>query len=247
MIPREINGQVIFTSSSWAKIMDKVDKYRETGMCITDFDYGNGLYVVVMSKVKGWNKQVVRVGSVFPMDAVLEEWEDDYYITNVLYDGDDWIVVMTGVDYCVDQKYIYRSNWTKFNEEISEGWKNDMIVTKLCCHSFRSFNVYLAAMTRFKDCSPSQSRKYFKGSISRSDLEAMCVSGRYIVDIFDFDGGVYVVTAGRTGWNSCKVIKSSNTSDLLKMVAKFWDNDYYITTVAYYDGEWLAVLGRKEL
>lgn len=245
MIPREIDGQVIFAGGKWSVVMESVRKYWDKGMFITDFDYGNGVYVVVMSTVKGWSGQAIRHGSTLPTDDISELWDKDYYITNALYDGQDWVVVMSGVEYCSGQNYFSRTNWTEFTDKISEGWDDDKVVTKLCCEIKPSYNKYFAVMTRFRDCSPTQSRRYLKGRLLIQDLEALCENGKYIVDVFDFDGGSYVVTASKTGWNTCKVIKSRDFSTLIEKLNGYWDKDYRITTVTFYQGEWFVVLGKK--
>ena len=245
MIPREIHGQVIFAGAKWSTVMDNVKKYWDQGMFITDFDYGGGVYVVVMSKVKGWNGQAIRHGSTLPVDAISELWDKNYYLTNALYDGQDWVVVMTGVDYCSGQSYFTHTSWTEFTDNINQGWEDDKVVTKLCCEIKPSYNKYFAIMTRFRDCSPAQSRRYLKGRLLIQDLESMCVDGKYIVDVFDFDGGAFVVTAGKTGWDTCKVVKSRDFSTLLEKVKNYWDKDYYITTITFYESEWFAVLGKK--
>ena len=225
--------------------MENVKKFWNEGMFITDFDYGNGVYVVVMSNVKGWNGQAIRFGSTLPSDDITELWNKDYYITNVLYDGSDWIVVMSGVDYCSTQSYFSRTKWSEFTEKISDGWKEDKVVTKLCCEIKDSYNKYFAVMTKFKDCSPSQTRRYIKDRVLIQDLEGMCQDGNYIVDIFDVDGGVYVVTAGRTGWITCKVCKNKDLKTIFEKIEDYWNRGYYITSIANYNGDWFAVLGKK--
>lgn len=245
MIPRKINGQRIFASSSWKEIMENVKKFWDEDMFITEFKYGNGAYFVVMSNVKGWKGQVIRSGSSFPGEKVSEMWNENYYITNVLWDGDDWVVVMTGVDYCSTQSYFTRTKWAEFREKISDGWKEDKIVTNLCCEKQSSYNNYFAVMTKFKDGSPSQSRRYIEGRLTIQELEGMCEGGKYLVDIYDFDGGVYVVTAGSTGWDSCKVCKSRDLRSLSEKISSYWGRGYYVTSLACYGEEWFVVLGHE--
>lgn len=134
--------------------MEKVWKYWDQGMVITDFDYGGGTYVVVMSRVKGWREQRIRHDCVLPTFKISQLRREGYYITNVLYDGSDWIVVMTEVDYCADQTCFICTRWSEFIGKINEGWEDRKVVTKLCCQIKRSYNKYLAVMTKFKDCSP---------------------------------------------------------------------------------------------
>ena len=66
MIPREIDGQRIFLASRWNDMIDNVKKFWGENMFITDLDYNNGVYVVVISSVKGCNGQCIRYGLSFP-------------------------------------------------------------------------------------------------------------------------------------------------------------------------------------
>ena len=188
MIPRKTYGQAYCCGSSWSEVMDLVKKYWDKGYFITDFDYGNNTYFVVLSKVDGWNGQAIRCGSSLPADDIKELW--------------DWVIVMTGIDYCRTQRYFTTTDWEEFKQKISTGWNDDMLVTKLCCEIKSSYNVYFAAMTEYKDCSPAQSRHYFNGNVTARDLASVCEDGKFITDIYDFDGGVFVVTSGNSGWSS---------------------------------------------
>lgn len=244
MIPRRIYGQAYCCGGRWSEVMDLVKKYWDQGYFITDFDYGNDTYFVVMSKVQGWNGQAIRYGSSLPADDIKEMWDKDYYITNAFYDGKDWVIVMTGVDYCKTQRYFTTTKWDEFKDKITAGWNDDMLVTKLCCEIKSSYNLYFAAMTEFKDGSPAQSRRYMSGNVTARDLAALCEDGKFIVDIFDFDGGVFVVTAGDTGWSSYRIVQVAGVNGLTEKIKKAWDDGYSLTTLTYYNGEWIAVFGK---
>ena len=45
------------------------------------------------------------------MDVISEYWEEDYYVTNVMHDGTDWIVIMTEVPECRNQSLILNTDW----------------------------------------------------------------------------------------------------------------------------------------
>lgn len=244
MIPRSIIAQSYFTRKGWGDTTTLIEEYWDKGYVVTDFDYGNGFYFVVMSKVNGWNRQKLFYGNSLPTDDIKEAWDRGYYITNVLHDGSDWIVIMTEVDYCTTQRLFSTGVWEDFKEKIQNGWDEDMLVTKLCCEKQR-FSTYFAAMTEFNDGSPAQSARYLSGSIIKSDLDDLFVDGKYIVDIFDFDGGAYVVTAGDTGWSSHRLFMSPSLNSTYEAIKDYWDRGYYITTISFYDGEWILVFGKE--
>lgn len=225
--------------------MDDIREGWDKGCYITDFDYGDGVYFVVMSKVEDWNGQAVRCASDFPSDEIKELWGKGYFITNMLYDGSDWIVVMSGVNYCLTQKMFRCMDSDDFKERVREGWNNDKIITKLCCKKRSYGNTYVGVMTGYRDTSPSQSRHALGGYVTASDLMDLCEDGKYIVDIFDFGGGLMVATESGTAWKSCKVYKCSSVGGMADAIRECWGSGYCITTMAYYDGDWFAVFGRR--
>ena len=244
MLPRSIRGQQFFSRSSWGDVMDDIKEGWDNGFFITDFDYGDGVYFVVMSKVEEWNGQAVRYASEFPTDDIKELWGKRYSITNMLYDGSDWIVVMTGVDYCLKQKMFRCMDADDFKERVSNGWNEDKIITKLCCRQEYYGNTYVGVMTEYRDSSPSQSRSFLRGVVLASELMDLCRDGKYITNIFDFGGGVMVATESGTEWRSCKIYRCGSTGTLAESIRECWDSGYSVTTLAYYDGEWFAVFGR---
>ena len=68
------------------------------------------------------------------MDVISEYWEEDYYVTNVMHDGTDWIVIITEVPECRNQSLILNTDWGAFKRRVDQIYDNGMIVTKISCN-----------------------------------------------------------------------------------------------------------------
>ena len=242
MIPRTITAQTIASRESWSSIMEAIKKYWDEGYYITDFDYGGGYYRVVMSKGTGWNGQAIRFGETFPKEKIQELWDKGYYITNAMHDGKDWIVVMSGVEDCRSQSWFTRTNWNDFKDTIKEYWDKDMVVTKLACKTSGGTTVYCGIVSKMT-YSQEQKMKYYSGTPT-PDIIDLCEANTILTDFYDVDGGVFAVTASKTGWEDQTLGVKSSWDSALEFIKKYWDRDYSLTTLSYYNGIWLVAMSK---
>lgn len=241
MVPRIINGQVAFFERRWRDAMDKIREYWDEDYYVTDFDYGDGGYFVVMSKVAGWSGQTIKYGDEFPSDEIKKLWNEGYVITNMMHDGSDWIVVMSEVIYCKSQGYVVNTSWSEFKEFVHESWDQDMVATKLACNIQSGYNQYVAAVTEFVGRSPGQSMRYLSGVVTAQELCSVCDEGYCITDLYDFDGGLCVITSDEVRDRSFSIERSNSLRRIFDSMSDQYDEDYYIVAVCYYDGEWIVV------
>ena len=242
MIPRRITAQTILSRKSWKEIRSAIGEYWDKDYYITDFDYGEGYYRVVMSKGTGWNGQAIRYGSSFPTDEIQELWGKGYSITNACHDGSDWIVIMSGVSDCKTQSWFTRTSWSDFKENISEYWKKDMVVTKIACKLSGSSPVYCGIVSKM-DYSQGQKMKYFSGKPT-SDIGDMRDDNSIITDMYDVDGGVFAVTATKTGWTKQSIEVRAKWDTAIDLIKRYWDKDYSLTCLCYYQGYWVIAMSK---
>ena len=241
MIPRRIIAQSVFFKSSWRNAMDVIRERWDQDYYITDFDYGDGGYFIVMSQVRGWNGQCVKYGSEFPRDDVRELWKKGYAITNMLHDGTDWIVVLTKVSYCKSQGYFSSMDWSEFRADVRKSWRSDMVATKLACDIQPHYTQYMAAVTEFEDCSPSQGMHCLSGSVTADELGSLCSEDEFIADMYDFDGCLCVITSNERKMRGVAIKMSYSLDEIFDAIEQYVDNGFKITTVCYYRREWIVV------
>lgn len=241
MIPRRITTQTILSRSSWKEIRAVIGEYWDKDYYITDFDYGEGCYRVVMSKGTGWNGQAIRFGSTFPKDEIRELWGKDYYITNVSHDGTDWIVIMSGVSDCETQTWFTNTNWGEFKGNISECWDKYMVVSKIAC-KLGSTPVYCGIASKMT-FSQGQEMKYFSGKPT-AEIGNLVKDGRIITDMYNVDGGVMAITASRTGWTKQYVDVKAHWETAIELIKRYWDKDYSLTSLCYYQGYWVIAMSK---
>lgn len=241
MIPSKITTQTILSRAKWSEMMDAISEYWEKDYYITDFDYGEGYYRVVMSKGTGWNGQAIKFGETFPQDKIRELWAKGYSITNVMHDGQDWIVVMSGVPDCVTQSWFTNGNWTEFRSTIREYWDKDMVVTKLAC-KLSSSPVYCAVVSKMQR-SQGQNMRYFEGKPT-SEIGDLRDSDTIITDMYDVDGGVFAVTASGTGWDKQSIEVRAKWETAIDLIKRYWDKDYSLTSLCYFQGYWVIAMSK---
>lgn len=241
MLPVLIAGQRIFSRSSWSSAMELIEEYWDDDLYITDFDYGEGVYVVVMSSVVNWDGQTVLFGADFPRDAIKRNWNKGYSITNVMHDGSDWVVVMTKVgNECQSQGYVLESSEAAFMNAIRDAWDDGYIITQVCCDEGRYGNVYCAVYS--EPYTPkSQSIRALTGSVSPREIGNACDDDESIIDLYDMDGALMVATYSNPIYKRISIARCVDIEDLFSAVDNNMDNDLWVTVLAYYRGCWYAV------
>ena len=245
MIPRDITAQAYFTSSHWRSVVNKVKERWEEGYSITDFDYGDDTYVVIMSKVSEWSDQTIKISKSFPTEEIQEGWDEGYSVTNMLYDGTDWIVVMTNVEYVVGQSVKTNFSYESLRRGLQDGWDEDMMVTKLCSQLTRSLDKMVVVMSEFFDCSQDQSLHLLRGDVTPNEIGNAFSGDKFVTDLYDFGSGLMVVASSNTEWDSMIITCSATVDGMVEKIDEKWQDDYFVTTVAYYNGYWYVVYGTK--
>lgn len=239
MIPLRIDQQTVITRSSWKEMMERVKEMWDQDHYITDFDYGNGVYRVVMSSGTGWNGQAIRVGKTFPENEVDELWNKGYNITNVTHDGQDWIVIMSGNTGLSRQRWFTRNSWESFKQAISQGWEDGKVITKIAYGN----GTYCGIMS--SGLNWSQTWKFIPGEITQQHLNELYEDGDKIVtEVFDIDGGMFIVLSGNTGYDDQFISQSSNWDRLSERLTEYWNKNYNVTTIGYYNGDWFLLMSR---
>ena len=239
MIPRYIGAQVILARESWSDILGEINDYWDEDYFITDFDYGEGHYVVVLSKISEWNGQVIYFGSQFPEDKVDEGWANGYRITNVMHDGTDWIVIMSGVPSCINQRWITDTDWDSFKRKVERAWRDGMIVTKIACDL--TYPAVYCAVTSDVGIPQKQGLKYFPGRPT-ADMIDMCDHETVLIDMYDVDGGILALTASETGYDDQRLKVASSWRSAMEFVNRGWDDRYSLTSLCYYQGYWIVAM-----
>jgi hypothetical protein len=238
MIATKVNGQSFASREKWSEIMDFIEEKWDNNYFITDFDFGDGLYRVLLSGSKGWNGQAIRFGKDFPEEKVDELWQKGYYITNVGHDGKDWIVIMSGIDQITDQTWFTRSTFEKFEESVSEYWAKGYDLTKVSYGN----GMYLGVMS--KGLNWGQSWWLWSEFPSEEILDAKQKEGKIITEIIQFDNKIFALTSSNTGYTKQRVHRNKDFERLRVLLNNRWDEDYSLTTVGYYNQEWILVLSK---
>lgn len=238
MIPLKIQGQTVISRPSWKEAIEKIQELWNQGYYITDFDFGDGVYRIVMSTGTGWNGQAIRYGKTFPENDVDEFWAKGYNITNVTYDGSDWIVILTGNTGISRQRWFTRTSWESFKQAIDQGWEDGKVITKIAYGN----GTYCGIM-----CSGfnwSQRWTYIPGEITQKNLDELYTDDKIVTEAFEVNGGLFLVLSGGTGYEGQRMSQSPNWDWISQKLNEYWNQNYNVTTIGYYRGEWILLMSR---
>ena len=238
MINSKEKGQSFTYTSKWEDIKTRIKEKWDKDYLITDFDYGDGVYRVLLTSGTGWNGQAYRWSKEFPSEKVKELWDKDYHITNVTHDGSDWIVVMSGNTGISGQRWFTRSSFADFKKAVDDAWEEGYVITKVAFGD----GTYLGVMS--KGLGWSQNWWHWSEFPTDELMKQKKTNGKIITDIFEFEDTVFAVASGNTGYTKQRFHKNKDFDYLIKLLKNRWDEGYTLTTVSFYKGEWILVVSK---
>ena len=237
MIPELIVGQQFIFKKTWKEVTEKIKEFWDKDYYITDFDYGDGMYRVLLSECL-WNGQAYRYGKDFPEEKIQELWDKNYHITNVTHDGNDWIVIMSGDTGINGQRWFTRASFSDFKKAIREAWKEGYNITKVAFGN----DLYLGVMSKGLDW--SQSWWHCPEFPTDELMKSKKTDGEIITDAFEFGDSCFTVASGKTGYTKQRFHKNKDFEYLRKLLKNRWDEGYNLTTVSFFKEEWILVFSK---
>lgn len=238
MIVTKRKGQSFIYRSKWADLKESIREKWADDYYITDFDYGDGMYRVLFSSGTGWSGQAYRTGKEFPSEEIKQLWDKGFHITNVTHDGSDWIVVMSGNTGISGQRWFTRSSFTDFDKAVEEAWEKGYDITKVAYYN----GTYLGVMS--KGLGWSQNWWHWNEFPTDELINKKKTDGKIITDAFEFDGKVFTVASGNTGFSKQRFHKNKDFKYLIKLLKNRWAEGYTLTTVSFYKGQWILVVSK---
>lgn len=267
MIPLRITNQSLVVHDNWEDCEREIERLWEEDFYITDFDYGDGVYYVIMSLGTGWTEQYIESGGDFPERAIEEGWDDGYRITNITTDDEEWIVVLTAGTRLGDQSWEDASNFDDFEDLFYEltydgstltkmayddedelyiaviddnlGWEQELSNWEdIPADTYIGGQRHQAPRRRYRNARNSAHSR--QSSRFRQEVEELPM----ITDIIDHDGEYFFVESFGTPYQSQRVHCRENWADIGNVMTECWGDGYFITSAANINGEWIMVFSR---
>jgi hypothetical protein len=235
MITCDRETQSWATKAKFNEIQDYIIEKRKEGYFITDFDRGNGVYSVIIEKGCGITEQRLRWSSEFDADdMIVEMWNDDFKITNLLYDGTDWIYVFSKFEKSYQQAH---STGREFpTEKIRKKWDDGYSISKIAYGK----GVWVVVFTKGVEYNP--------GYVLRSELDFeeinKWISDEKIITDLVYGDGKWAIAFGKHTEFPYQVIEVSKDFPTDK-IKKRWEDGYDITLCAYGDDKWVFAFSTK--
>lgn len=242
MIPKRITNQTILQNSTWKGIAEQVKDLWDKDYYITDFDCGEGLYRVVMSKGTGWNSQRIITEVFFPEDEIKKWMDKGYSITSVSNDGLDWVIIMTGINEVSNQCFIREYSYDDLKEKIKKYWDKGYTVSCIAEDGYLEEYICVFSKSNYH----GQGYVYLPRHFNIKEMENFKKSDGYLItEIANFNGkGLFCVASSGTGFSQQKIHREETWDRMAELTQNRWREGYNITTIDYYDGEWYAIFSK---
>lgn len=272
MIPLRITNQSIVVESNWKDCEREIERLWEENFFITDFDYGDGVYYVVMSLGTGWTDQYIEGGREFPERHIEDGWNEGYSVTNIALDDEEWIVVLTAGTKLIDQSWESTEDFESFQDLFYEITYEGQTLTKMAYDEEDGLYVALIddnlgweqELCNWEDIPADtyiggQRHQFRRRSYRRSRNEShhRPQSSRFnntnyeqnedlpmITDIIDHDGEFFFVESFGTPYTAQRIHRRDNWDAVGDMMTECWADGFFVTSVAHVYDEWVLVFSR---
>ncbi len=224
-------AQTYHYASSWPD--EWITKKQKEGYRFTSVGVSYGQWMLVLSKESGFTTQTWFYGSWSSCrDNIKSRWDDDYYITSMVWDGKGWFVVMSKGAKYNKQKYVKRETYNEIREEIKKQWNLGYSLQAIEYGN----GFYVALMVTYADGhSPKQS--FVGGSDGiNSTIKDWWASSKDIVYV----GGGEVANSSSSSYASAGSNANSNSSSAGN------GKVYNYTATGKYSVEAMANGGKRE-
>lgn len=211
-----------------SEIQQGWDSYK----MITDFNYGNGKWILVMSGGSGYTYQQYSSHSSFPASSISKGWNEGKSITKLFYGNGYWVLVMTKGTTFSSQYYCTKSSYP--SAEIKEQWDLGRKITSLVyCN-----NVWVLVMSGYSKYT-SQSW-WTRSDFPTAEVKSGWDAGKHITALVHGNGVYALVMSKATGYSA--QLYYSNSSFPSGKIKEGWDLGMDITSLCYGNGSWLLVM-----
>ena len=238
MIFTKNKGQSFVFKSSWEGIADSIQENWNKDYYITDFDCGGGMYRVLFTKGVGWTNQTYLTSKTFPAEKVQKKWDEGYIITNVVNDSAHWFVIMSKGTGLSGQKWFTEKSFNDFKESVDNAWKEGYIITKVAYGN----GLYLGVMSKGLDWG----QHWWNWPHFPTDelIEEKKTVQKIITDVVKTNNMVFAVASSSTGYSKQRIHRNKDFEYLRKLLNNRWDEGYVITTVSYFQEEWILIFSK---
>lgn len=238
------DGQGWFFRYEWDEVIDEIKKGWNKDYIVTDIDYGDGGWSVVMTKTIPSSGQSLFISRDFSdlTNKIKSYWKKGQCVTSITYDGRKWICFATTAHYYTDQSYII-GKWDYCMDCLKEEYRENRRVTSIACKG--DTYLFISSEVGFGHISYSQSIDVVRSSAELKELKNKClIDDRLITDMHNMSGYLVVVTSSSAREVVEQRLIICSTEEIKENISKGRARGFYVASMAYYDDLWLIAFRR---
>jgi hypothetical protein len=227
MITSSRTSQTYATKSTFKEIDEFIKLKRTEGYYIVDFDFGAGLYAVIMDKGNEFLEQFHWWSKEFDKNKVSEFWEKGYRLTHLFHDNSDWIYVFSKLENQKPQSYSIDDEFPK--TQIQKRWDEGYSISKIAYGQ----NQWVVFFLKDIGYNPGWA---LRRNIDAEEIKNWLDEDKIITDLV-WGNNQWAIANGRHKLYKHQVIESSTTFPY-ECIKKRWQDGYDITLCAFGESMW---------
>jgi hypothetical protein len=231
--------------STFKEINELINSKKEEDYYITDFDFGNGIYSIILEKSNEILDQFHWWSKTYDSDKISETWEKGYGITHLFYDETDWIYVFSKLKIQKPQAIELHSDFDILKEKINTRRAEGYSISKIAFGNDKWVALSLKDIGYNSDWTTIE-------KIDVETLKRMTSDGKIITDlVFSnfsdkkcFGENKWAIGYGKHIEYNYQIIESSPNFPS-EIIEKRLKDGYDLSFFAYGDGCWFLAFSTK--
>jgi hypothetical protein len=238
MITLSREKQQVFVAENWDECSKHMYELMRDGFVLTNLDFYNEFYIVVMDKGSSWNNQEILFSADFPQLEINDYWDKGLDITYVAADNLTWMIFFSAGTGISGQEWYFKNTFEEIKGSINSLWQQRKVITDLR-KSFGGIVVVMSGGFKWNQMwSLTDSWPY---QAIREEQEK---NNRVITHLCQLDKKCFMVMSGGTGIRHQEIARVKEFISAEEELDKAWGNGMMVTTAAFGNEELVLVFSR---
>jgi hypothetical protein len=238
MITSNRASQTVFVAENWDECAEHMYELMAQGYVVSNLDYYNDLYVVVMDKGASWQDQEILFAADFPQLEINDYWDKGLDISYVAADDLTWMLFFSAATGIRGQEWVFKPHFSDIKRAISTLWGQGKTVTDIR-QSFGGIVIVMSGGINWNQWW-TLSKGFPQKEIEREIKE----NNRFITLISEIDERYFIVMSAGTDIDKQIIFRTRNYASLQSKLDDYWKREMFVTTASFVKGELIVVFSK---
>lgn len=230
--------QTVYMAENWDECAEHMYELMAEGYVVSNLDFYNDLYVVVMDKGTSWKGQEILFAADFPQLEINDYWDKGLDISYVAADDLTWMIFFSAATGTRGQEWVFKPHFSDIKRAIKTLWGQGKTLTDIR----QSFGGIVVVMSGGFDWDQwwSMGKRFPKKEIEREGKE----NNRAITLVTEIDERYFIAMSAGTDIKKQEIFRTKDYASLQDKLDECWGKGMLVTTASFVKGELIVIFSK---